>query len=163
METLTTHSGHVLHLGVTLTQRLRHTLGGYCQESEVRYAALLEESGTTCADAGDPAFRSALQRHAPRTRSGLALTDLQLDGRLFAQRCSYLIYSEAFRELPVRLKHAILDRLDLALLSRDPTDRYAYLPADERARIREILIETHPDAGARWTKPATSAGGTDAP
>lgn len=59
MDTLTTHSGYVLHLGVTLTQRLRHTLGGYCQESEVRYAALLEESGTTCADAGDPAFRDS--------------------------------------------------------------------------------------------------------
>ena len=59
MDTLTTHSGHVLHLGVTLTQRLRHTLAGYCQESEVRYAALLEESGTTCADAGDAAFRDS--------------------------------------------------------------------------------------------------------
>lgn len=112
---------------------------------------------------GDPAFRSALQRHAPRTRSGLALTDLQLDGRLFAQRCSYLIYSEAFRELPVRLKHAILDRLDRALLSRDPAERYAYLPPDERTRIWEILLETHPDARARWTTPGASAGGTGGP
>ena len=59
MDSLTTHSGHVLHLGVTLTQQLRHTLARYCQESEVRYAALLEESGTTCADAGDPAFRDS--------------------------------------------------------------------------------------------------------
>lgn len=59
MDSLTTYSGSVLHLGVTLTQQLRHTLARYCHESEVRYAALLEESGTTCADAGDPAFRDS--------------------------------------------------------------------------------------------------------
>jgi hypothetical protein len=59
MEFLTTHSGPVLQLGAGLTQQLRQTLARYCQESEVRYAALLEESGTTCADAGDPAFRDA--------------------------------------------------------------------------------------------------------
>lgn len=112
---------------------------------------------------GDPAFRAALQRHAPRTRSGHALTDLHLDGRLFDQRCSYLIYSAAFSHLPTRLKHGILDRLDTALRSRDPADRYAYLPVEERTRIREILLETHADARARWTAPNATAGGTGAP
>jgi hypothetical protein len=78
------------------------------------------------------------------------LKDLRLDGRLFAQRCSYLIYSESFRALPETLKVRVWDRLDAALRSRDPKDRYAYLPAEEKQRIREILIETHPDAQARW-------------
>ena len=59
MESLTTHSGTVLQLGGDLTRRLRQSLANYCQESEVRYAALLEESGTTCADAGDPSFRDS--------------------------------------------------------------------------------------------------------
>ncbi len=59
MESLTTHSGAVLHFGVGLTQRLRQTLVHFCQESGIRYAALLEESGTTCADAGDAAFRDS--------------------------------------------------------------------------------------------------------
>ena len=59
MDFITTQSGAVLQLGVTLIQQLRQTLGRYCQESQVRYAALLEESGTTCADAGDPAFRDS--------------------------------------------------------------------------------------------------------
>ncbi|MCX6940760.1 MAG: hypothetical protein NTX09_08500, partial [Verrucomicrobia bacterium] len=61
-----------------------------------------------------------------------------------------LIYSESFRALPGTLKVRILDRLDSALRSRDPKDRYAYLPSDEKQRIRDILIETHPDAKARW-------------
>ena len=99
---------------------------------------------------GDAAFRKNFAQGAPRSRSGHALKDLKLDGRLFAQRCSYLIYSETFRALPETLKAQILDRLESALRSRDPQDRYAYLPPDEKERIREILIETHPDARARW-------------
>ena len=100
--------------------------------------------------AGHEAFRQTFAQGAPRSRSGHALKDLQLAGRLFAQRCSYLIYSESFRALPETLKGRILDRLDAALRSRDPKDRYAYLPADEKQRIRDILLETHPDAQARW-------------
>ncbi len=59
MDSLTTHSGCVLHLGASLTQQFRQILVRFCHDSEVRYAALLEESGTVCADAGDPALRDA--------------------------------------------------------------------------------------------------------
>jgi hypothetical protein len=110
-----------------------------------RHAAPLP-SGVT----GHPDFVMNFARGAPRSAVGHALKDLQLSGRLFAQRCSYLIYSESFRALPATLKVRILDRLDSALRSRDPKDRYAYLPSDEKQRIRDILIETHPDAKARW-------------
>jgi len=99
---------------------------------------------------GRDEFRRSFAQGAPRSHAGHALKDLQLDGRLFAQRCSYLIYSEAFSALPETLKARIFDRLQSALESRDPHDRYAYLPADEKQRIHDILIETHPDAKARW-------------
>ena len=59
MEPPINHSSRVLHLGVQLTQQLKQILIRYCDESEVRYAALLEESGTVCADAGDPALRDS--------------------------------------------------------------------------------------------------------
>lgn len=99
---------------------------------------------------GHPEFVKNFAQGAPRSAAGQALKDLQLGDRLFALRCSYLIYSDSFRALPDTLKVRIWDRLDAALQSRDPKDRYAYLPADERQRIREILIETHPEAKARW-------------
>lgn len=101
--------------------------------------------------AGDATFRVAFTRDAPRSKAGHALKDLAAAERLFAQRCSYLIYSATFRALPETLKARILDRLHAALLSRDPQDRYAYLPAEEKERIREILVETHPDARLRWS------------
>lgn len=106
---------------------------------------------------GHEAFRKSFSAGAPRSRSGHALKDLSLDGRLFAQRCSYLIYSESFGALPETLKVRILDRLAAALQSRDPKDRYAYLPSEEKQRIYAILLETHPDARARWSaRPALS-------
>lgn len=99
---------------------------------------------------GTPAFREAFGRDAPRSAAGHALKDFQLRDRLFAQRCSYLIYSEMFTALPATLKHAILDRLYAALHDEKADGRYAYLEPDEKQRILEILRETHPDAKARW-------------
>jgi hypothetical protein len=101
---------------------------------------------------GDAAFQAAFSSGAPRTVGGYALRDLQLSERLFAQRCSYLIYSESFLALPELLQRGILDRLKSALLSRDPADRYAYLPVAERQSIYDILLETHPLARARWLR-----------
>lgn len=100
--------------------------------------------------AGSAAFRTAFVAGAPRSAAGHALKDLHLRGRIFAQRCSFLIYSDMFRALPEQLKTRILDRLHAALVSRDPADRYAYLEPAEKERILAILRETHPDAQARW-------------
>lgn len=100
---------------------------------------------------GHPGFRAAFLRGAPRSKAGHALKDLELRGRIFAQRCSYLIYSESFRTLPETLKVRILDRLRAVLVGQEAGDRYAYLPEEERRRIHDILLETHPDAALRWS------------
>lgn len=38
---------------------MRQALGKFCEDSEVRYAALLEDTGTLCVDAGDEALRDS--------------------------------------------------------------------------------------------------------
>lgn len=101
---------------------------------------------------GDAAFRTSFVQDAPRSPAGHALKDLDLRGQIFANRCSYLIYSDSFRSLPESLKGRVLDRLQAALRSRDPKDRYAYLGAEEKQRIYDILRTTQPDAQARWQK-----------
>lgn len=110
---------------------------------------------------GSEAFRREFARHAPRSRAGHALKDLSLNGRIFAQRCSYLIYSESFRTLPAVFKGQVLARLRAALLSRDPADRYAYLDAGEKERIHEILLETHPDVREAWKDAARTSAGSE--
>lgn len=99
---------------------------------------------------GNEEFRHRFPQDAPRTRSGHSLKELRLKDRLFAYRCSYLIYSESFAVLPPQLRDRILDRLQAALTDPDPQGRYAYLPAAEKQQIHEILLETLPLAQARW-------------
>ena len=123
-----------------------------------RNAAAVPEGVT-----GHEAFRESFTRNAPRSAAGRALKDFQLRDRLFENRCSFLIYSESFRALPEGLKGRVLDRLQAALQSRDSKDRYAYLGNDEKQRIYEILIETHPDARLRWNGVSSADEAASAP
>lgn len=111
-----------------------------------RKAAMLPDGIVSNAD-----FKRSFPQGAPRTRAGHSLKDLQLQDRIFVQRCSYLIYAESFQALPEVLKVRIFERLRDALRSTDPQERYAYLPAAERQRIYEILFETQPDARRYWS------------
>jgi hypothetical protein len=96
--------------------------------------------------AGADGFRRAFAAGVPHSAKGDTLKDLSFQGRLFANRCSFLIYSESFSALPPALKDRIFDRLAAALRDGDPQGRFAYLEKDERRRIVEILTETLPGA-----------------
>ena len=94
---------------------------------------------------GSAAFQGAFQAEARRDRDGRSLKDFQLQGHLFQNRCSYLIYSESFLTLPETLKRRIYNRLGQALHPTNPDPQYAYLGSEERARISSILQQTHPE------------------
>ena len=66
-----------------------------------------------------------------------------MKGRLFNNRCSYLIYSDSFLALPPQLTKRVYARLEQILKATTPEPRYSYLGSDERMRIAEILRETH--------------------
>lgn len=97
---------------------------------------------------GSGAFKKTFAAEARRSPRGDALKDLSLDGRLFATRCSFLIYSESFQKLPPTLKRPIFERLAAVLRGDDPKGRYAYLETTERQRMREILGATLPEIRA---------------
>lgn len=104
---------------------------------------------------GSDAFRQVFAADAVRDSHGHALKDLSLQGRLFAYRCSFLIYSESFATLPAPLKDRIFARLGTALRDEAPKGRYAYLERHEKRRILEILTETLPEA-RRYFQPPKS-------
>ena len=54
-----------------------------------------------------------------------------------------MIYSRSFRDLPPRVKQAVLARLKAALAGEDPV--FDWLKASERKRIEAILAETLPE------------------
>lgn len=109
---------------------------------------------------GDPDLVRQFPLGAPSTPEGRSLKQLSLDGRLLQLRCSYLIYSESFRSLPPSLRDRLIDRLGAVLEGRASSDRYAYLPASERAAIREVLLATFPLARERWLQ---APGSTPSP
>jgi hypothetical protein len=108
--------------------------------------------------AKNEAFTKAFMADARRSRAGDSLKDLQLEGRLFRNRCSYLIYSEAFAALPADLKGRIYHVLFAALRDDDPASRYGYLEKDEKRRIFDILMETHPEARRHFESLAAKRG-----
>ena len=97
---------------------------------------------------GSAAFQKVFLANARRNRDGNSLKDLELNGHLFRNRCSYLIYSDSFRSLPAPLKRRIYARLTLALRADEPDPRYAYLDSAERGRILSIIRETDPELGS---------------
>ncbi len=93
---------------------------------------------------GDEAFQTAFTRQFPITKDGDSLADFHLGSRLFKNRCSYMIYSRAFAELPERVRSATLKRLRAVLDGAEAQEEFAYLKEPERKRISAILKETLP-------------------
>lgn len=99
--------------------------------------------------AGSAEFKADFLRHR-RSVDGTSLKDFELGTRLFRHRCSYMIYGAAFTGLPSELKQRVYGQLGAALAESSPAPEFAYLPADEKAAIRNILRGTVPDLPAGW-------------
>ena len=98
----------------------------------------------------DPAFRRAFTANRIADSRKRSLKDLRLDGRIFENRCSYMIYSPTFDQFPPMLKGAIYARIHEILTSPTPVEGFDYLGKDEKRRILEILDETKEDLPPGW-------------
>lgn len=99
---------------------------------------------------GDAAYRKDFRRNSRFAADGRSLKDFDLRTRLFKHRCSYMIYSPVFTGLPPDLKRRVYWELKTALDAERPAADFAYLPADEKTAIRQILRETLSDLPADW-------------
>ena len=96
--------------------------------------------------AGSSAFQQAFLANARRTSQGESLKDFCLSGHIFRNRCSYMIYSESFLQLPDKLKQRVYSRLARILMGGGA--EYAAIDPAERQRIVAILQATHPEMAA---------------
>lgn len=94
---------------------------------------------------GTSGFAESFSKRGPRDSKGRSLRDLDLKQRLFTNPCSYMIYSDAFEQLPAVAKRAIYTRLWEVLSGAERAPKYARLSAGDRDRIAEILRETKKD------------------
>lgn len=91
---------------------------------------------------GSEAFQQQFSAQIPRTKAGDSLADFQLNSRLFKNRCSYMIYSQAFSSMPEVIKADVREGLAKVLDATDTNDDYPDMKASERRRTAAILRET---------------------
>jgi hypothetical protein len=91
--------------------------------------------------AGSEPFKAEFLAKRCIASNGHSLRDFDLRTRLMRYRCSYMIESPAFSGLPPHLKRLVDLELNRALDPASQAQDYSYLPAAEKATIRDILQE----------------------
>ena len=108
-----------------------------------RYILFADEAALPAPVQGDPDYRRDFSVNRLPDAAGRSLKDLDLQSRMFKYRCSYMIYSPLFTSLPGEFKTLVVAEIHAALDGRSALG--SHLPEAERAAIRTILAETHPD------------------
>jgi hypothetical protein len=116
----------------------------------VDYMLFVDEAPLTGVT-GSSRFAETFRARGPRDSKGRSLRDFDLKQRLFAHPCSYMIYSEAFEQLPGQAKRAIYARMWELLSGAVRASKYSRLSAADRDRIIEILRETKDDLPAPFS------------
>jgi len=91
---------------------------------------------------GDEVFQQEFAAQFPKAADGSSLADFRLYGRIFKNRCSYMVYSQAFRDMPERVGAEVMNGLRLVL--EGEVEGFEYLKVSERQRIIAILRATLP-------------------
>jgi hypothetical protein len=100
---------------------------------------------------GTSGFAESFSKRGPRDSKGRSLRDLDLQRRLFTYPCSYMIYSDAFVQLPPAARRAIYTRLWDVLSGTERAPKYAGLSPADRDAIVDILRETKKDLPASFS------------
>jgi hypothetical protein len=124
-------------------RRIRHAA-----EDLVRYLLFAGEATWQAPISGPGSFAREFAAQGPRDKRGRSLRDLDLKNKLFRYPCSYLIYSEAFDELPKPALDELYRQLWLALTGETKDKELAAIPAADRQAVLEILRQTKPNLPA---------------
>jgi hypothetical protein len=114
----------------------------------VDYLLFIDEAPFPDAVQGSTGFAATFTARGPRDSKGRSLRDLDLKRRLLRYRCSYIVYTELFDEMPDEAKAAVYRRLWEVLSGQDKDARYKRLTAADRRAIVEILRDTKADLPA---------------
>lgn len=87
----------------------------------VNYFLFVDEPPLPSPVKGVSSFANVFSAAGPRDRRGRSLRELDLQTRLFAHRCSYMVYSPAFDALPSVARAAVLGRMRAVLTARRDT------------------------------------------
>jgi hypothetical protein len=121
-------------------------------EELLRYLLFANEAPLESPVKGDSTYTQEFASRGPRDAGGRSLRDFDLRTRIFKYACSYLIYSEAFDDIPEPAKGYIYHRLLEVLTGREQSPDFAKLTGEDRRAILEILLATKPGLPEEWNK-----------
>lgn len=121
-------------------------------EELLRYLLFANEAPLESPVQGDSAFAKEFAARGPRDPQGRSLRDFDLHTRIFKYPCSYLIYSQAFDDLPEPAKGYVYHRLLEVLTGREQSPDFAKLTGEDRKAILDILLATKPGLPDEWKK-----------
>jgi hypothetical protein len=114
-------------------------------EPIIRAMLFSGETALTDPISGTTSFAEQFQERGPRDSRGRSLRDLDLKTRLLRYPLSYVIYAQAFDQLPPPVLTYVYSRLNAVLRGADTSAAFAHLGAADRQAILEILDETKPE------------------
>lgn len=123
-------------------------------QSFLKYCLFTEEAPLTSPVLGTTEFAKEFQSLGPKDHQGRSLRQFDLRTRLFKHPCSYLIYSDAFENLPAPMKTLVYQRLWEILTGKDTNDDFKSLKPETRQVILEILRDTKRGLPDYWKKKA---------
>lgn len=151
-----------LHQQAALNKELGRAVETYSETTDrrlksvgdplVRCLLMSEEARLTDRMQGTSTFAAEFTKKGPRDRKGRSLRDFDLERRLFKYPCSYLIYSEAFEQLPQAIKDYVYQQMHDVLTDRHYGSGFGHLSAADRQAILEILRDTKTDLPEYWRK-----------
>jgi hypothetical protein len=119
----------------------------------VDYLLFVEEQPLTASIKGTTGFAETFAAQGRADTRGRSLRQLDLERRLLRYPCSYMIYSAAFRALPIDVRSAIYGRMWDVLSGRDTAPKYARLSEADRRAVVEILRDTLQDLPSEFRAP----------
>jgi hypothetical protein len=119
-------------------------------EEMVKYMLFVDEAKLDAPVQGTSGFREAFQNAGLRDHKGRSLRDFDMETRMFRYPLSYMIYTDAFDNMPVPARERIYRRLFDVLSGTDKSKAYARLSNSDRQNILEILTDTKKDLPSYW-------------
>lgn len=136
--------------GTCLESTLRriHSVG----DKLVDALLMVDEAPLSASISGTSGYAEVFTARGPRDSLGRSLRDLDLNQRLLKHPCSYLIYSDAFTQLPEKVRAYVWQRLGEVLTGADTSEKFAHLSPEDRQAVIDILRETIPDLPPHWAE-----------
>jgi hypothetical protein len=119
----------------------------------VTYMVFADEAQLHDPIKGVSTFTESFQQRGPRDKQGRSLRDFDLQTRMFKYPLSYMIYSEAFDNMPETVRDRVYRKLYDVLTEKNTDKKFERLSAADRRAALEILRETKPNLPEYFRSP----------